>query len=440
MKRAPEIGSMQWSAPDERGICSAAFDPTTRFPHGRQQWRCAVKDARPLGKSWQAEAEPLLRRWLSAKSDKRTWKSLLKIAGGARINLAGQLCDSLLEDGWIALLERREPGREYWTCQALAWRHRAALHAALNLPAPDWVLRIRDELNGAVFSHPDLALAALALQRSPAKVAQRRLGLLQALQQWIVVGRDGTRREFSIAAGSNTKSISEADWRWLAQAVELDAVGVHRHSPALWLRAPLTLHLPQAALDLCGIPDLIGLSPATLALLGGVSGSIGCWRVVENRTSFEHVARECGHADGVLWVPGHAPAWWLAAVRALLARHAAPLVIACDPDPAGMEIALTVARCWEELKLPWSPWLMDSAALLSLPKRLPLNDFDRATLVRLEARPLPHEFRDLCSAMRELDGEGEPAKGEQEGLDRLRTPMAPDELDLHAASKPANGV
>ena len=56
------------------------------------------------------------------------------------------------------------------------------------------------------------------------------------------------------------------------------AFGCERHTPALWLRAPLTLRFGEKNIDLCAIPDLIGLSPETLKLLDGVDGDIGCWR------------------------------------------------------------------------------------------------------------------------------------------------------------------
>ena len=165
-----------------------------------------------------------------------------------------------------------------------------------------------------------------------------------------------------------------------------------------------------ARLDLSAVPDIIGLSPATLNLLDAAHGDIGCWRLVENRTSFERVAREHGNVDGVIWLPGFAPTWWKQSVAQLLRYKPAPAHIACDPDPAGICIALEAAGVWEANNLAWSTWKMSLGDLMQLDTRLPLSSHDKVLLEQLLARDLPAELRELAHGMQAHN-----AKGEQEG-------------------------
>src|SRR5207247_2605031 len=125
----------------------------------------------------------------------------------------------------------------------------------------------------------------------------------------------------------------------------------------------------------------------------------------------DRVAQEYGASDGVVWVPGFPPEWWRAALQRLVAAVPAPARIACDPDPAGMQIALEVARALEAVGVPWSPWGMDVQVLESLPAHRPLTDDDRKLLQNLLAGGIPEVF--LAVAQWMLD---QGLKGEQEGI------------------------
>lgn len=414
------IAPLAWSSPDAEGMQVALVGVTKRNPLGRRRWRRRagepiVPKAWPMPAEWQA----LLKRWLAAPADHRRWDTLLKPLG-EYVQRAVDLKNELLANGWIEWCEKRKQNRG-WVPDALVWRHRASLHAALGLPPPDAGESTQAMLRDCRFDHPVLDAAAATLSSKSTTIILRRVALLRALDAWMRSGREGTRREFAQHASGHTKSIGDSDWRWLEQSIDLELAGVSRHSPALWLRAPLVLHLPGGMLDLRAVPDLIGLSPATVAQVERIEGGIDAWRLVENRTSFEQAARGCGGRDAVAWLPGRAPRWWLGCVSHLLALCPAPARIACDPDPAGIEIATDAGRCWETVGQPWTPWQMDAAALHALPHRLPLNADDRERLARLLLRDgLPEALRALARAMSELDADGLPAKGEQEGLDYSR--------------------
>jgi len=89
----------------------------------------------------------------------------------------------------------------------------------------------------------------------------------------------------------------------------------------------------------------------------------------------------------------------------------APALIACDPDPAGIEIALDVARIWTEKSLMWHPWHMDAETLAGLNRKRDLTENDKDRLNRLLLQPMPENLRELAAWMLE-NGE----KGEQEGI------------------------
>ncbi len=153
-------------------------------------------------------------------------------------------------------------------------------------------------------------------------------------------------------------------------------------------------------------PDFVGVSKPTVKLSRSMLGSVRHWRVVENRTSFERVARTYGAEDAVVWVPGFAPHWWLEAVASMLILAPAEALIACDPDPSGIEIALAVGKVWETARLTWTPWRMSAAALQSLPSRRPLSVFDRTRLESLRRRSLPADLEQLADWMARHDQKG----------------------------------
>jgi hypothetical protein len=192
----------------------------------------------------------------------------------------------------------------------------------------------------------------------------------------------------------------------------------------LCIAAPLELTLPHGRLDLGCLPDFLGLPPAALDAASAANGCPRYWTLVENRTSFERVARQRATDEGVLWLPGFPPGWWQSAVARLLALAPAPARIACDPDPAGIEIALAAGRVWDAAGrvwdaagksweadgLDWQPWHMDATDLARLPARKPLTPRDNERLIALIAGDLPDSLRALALEMQLRD-----SKGEQEG-------------------------
>lgn len=357
-----------------------------------------------LPPAWRA----LLLRWIKG-GERRKWETLLGDAGTQAVETAHALSDWLLRAGWVTLIENRAHGR--WQPLWVEFRDAGKLRGMLGLADAQALAQDWQAVRRQGFSDPRLQQAADGLDGRPPALALARHAVLAALSDWREDGRYGTRRDFALFARGDTKGITAAEWDWLEAALPMGDFGVERHAPLLHLRAPLSLETPNGRIGLGAAPDFIALSAQTVAAAIALEGRIGAWRLIENRTSFERAAREFGANDGVIWLPGFAPSWWKKAVARLLEFRPAPALIACDPDPAGIEIALDAGAVWQTAGLPWQPWNMDAAGLAALPRRKPLTGRDRERLAALRHCSLPDALAALAAWM-EQQGE----KGEQEGL------------------------
>lgn len=337
----------------------------------------AAVDAWPL--TWRA----LAGHWLRREASRAKWNSLLAIAGSEGFDTAHDLFGALLEGGWIVVDEAWRGGR--WLPLWVEFCDLRALRHALGVPEPG---------------------AKKAAQETA------RTELLAALERWNeepTSPTQATRRDFALFARGNTKGISAAEWKWLETQTDLAACGIGEHTPLLCIAAPLVLETPRGKVDLAA-GDFLGLPPKTMTSTVTTLGFVRTWTLIENRTSFErHVLRR-DIDEGVIWLPGFPPGWWQIAITRLLALAPAPARIACDPDPAGIEIALAAGRHWDTAGLPWTPWRMDTADLAALALRKPLTERDEARLEALGARTLPPPLRALADwLLRNRE------KGEQEG-------------------------
>jgi len=247
----------------------------------------------------------LLVRW-ERRAPRTRWVTLLSDAGNAEVEAAHKLHDWLLDAGWIDTLEEFERGR--WVSRAVNFRHPALLRRQLGLRDAEANAASWRALAAEHFDDPALDRAHAALADLPVHLALRRRQLLVALADWIAEKRFGTRRDFALFARGSTKAITDAEWSWLAAALGLEAHGVMRHAMTIELRAPTTLVLAAGRIDLGAAPDFISITALTIGSALGLEGAIDAWRLVENRTSFERVARAHGHRDAVVWLPGYSSA------------------------------------------------------------------------------------------------------------------------------------
>lgn len=398
-----------WSPPDSDGIKILALDTGAKSTlRGRRRRRCEKAD--PTSCSlWPQPWRDLLADWLRAGSERRKWSSLLRLAGHRRATLAGQVLEALLRVGLVEVEERLERSR--WQTEWIRFVALEQLRARIGLADRDEIQEDWRRLAQTALQTLSLQRARMSLDALPATHALRRMRILIALDQWLITGRFGTRRDFAWNATGDTKGITAAEWRWLEEHVDLASAGVEKHMQAFWLRAPFVLDSVNHALDLNAVPDCIGLTPETIARVTRLTGSVERWQLLENRTSFERAARRYGDQNAVVWLPGYPPPWWEEVMANLLKLCPAPALIACDPDPAGIAIASQACRLWEARGLQWKPWSMSSKHLASLKHRKPLTTVDRQHIGELLKTRLPIEFAELAVWMLS-NGE----KGEQEGL------------------------
>lgn len=401
-----------WSRPDLDGIRTLALDTGSKSTlRGRRLRHCDKTDLAACS-LWPQPWRDLLADWARVGGERRKWSTLLQLAGHRRATLARQVLEALLRVGLVEIEERLERGR--WQSAWVTFTAFEQTRANVGLADREQTQAKWDQLAQTVLRTPRLERARGSLDGLPAERALRRMRILIALDQWLITERFGTRRDFAWSATGDTKGVSAAEWSWLEEHIDLTNGGIEKHVAAFWLRAPFVLESESHALDLNAVPDCIGLTPETIARVASMTGKVEQWRLLENRTSFERAARRYGDQYGVVWLPGHPPTWWEEAMVNLLKLCPAPALIACDPDPAGIEIASQAGRLWTAQGLRWKPWAMSAEHLANLKYRKPLTTFDRQHLSALHTAQLPIELAELAQAM--LD-RGE--KGEQEGSGEL---------------------
>ncbi len=361
----------------------------------------------------------LLKKWARLESARRGRPALLKDLGSASIELAENLCDGLLRDGWIVRRERLLGGS--WQWDSIAWRDLARLQTLLGLTnsgqraelraaqvehARAWLQARRDHPSTSSLD-PDLldelssALSALENERTM-RIDQLalRLSLLQSIAVWRVTGLQGNRRDFALHARGSTKALTEADWRWLESSFDLDRLRIARFAQVVWLAGNITLRWGEQTTALASL-HFAGLPLADLARAEAVSTPTRWW-LIENRASFERQAIERKRGVVLVWMPGRPSSGWLAAVGHLLERAPAPAWISADTDPAGVDIACGVGALWASRGLAWEPYRMGIKQWEATAQHWPLNEHDRRLLAVLLARQdLPPELRNLCERMQE---------------------------------------
>lgn len=387
-----------WGTADPSGIRTAYASPARLVRWRRSDGPCSV--ATLLGGH-----RALVVAWLKGKGTKLSSRTLFAKAGNARV-IALDAAEYLVQNGWVELKETRP--RADWNIATLTWLDADGLRAALGLPTHATLHATRT--SALSFQPGDKRLVILHQSLSSLGTATlgRRARIVAGLDAWCSAERTGTRNTFALTALNDTHGMTTADWQWIERFVDPESLGISKHTPALWMRGPVRLHFGTGMLDLGVIHDLIALSPATLQAVKRMEGPARGWLVVENRTSFESVARSMGDRYIVLWMPGFVAEWWLDTVRHLSGLFPLPVRIAADPDPAGVEIALRAGTAWSG---EWIPWAMSAEALDAAGTGKPLNAYDRERLVALESVAMPASLRELCHA---LSAGG--IKGEQEAI------------------------
>ncbi len=218
--------------------------------------------------------------------------------------------------------------------------------------------------------------------------------VLRAADAWLIDRAHGVRRhERELAAELwHSKAFrSRARVDLLAEIVGCPADALFEPKPRkIGIKGPLVHE--QASVYADDVPEL-ALQP------GAELHSVLC---VENETTFTAVLPYARRGWLLIWIPGSAPE----AEARLLGRVSAiapdvPVLAAFDPDPAGVRIALSLARR-SGVQLDPAPMSSDA---LEAARKLDLDPWDREELDRLDGAAGRHQ--DLLDAVRQLDRKGE---------------------------------
>lgn len=341
----------------------------------------------------------VLVRWLTANATERNWQSLLKLAGASDLDLSEELLALLLNAGVVAVKEEFKNGR--WWSARVVWRDLPSTQRAMGLqPALDRMAERQALLQQiqAIAEQHSWASSALQSCLQPSLATEKlrtRAQLLQGLSTWHAEQRFGMRQDFALWARAHTKAITSAEWDWLESHVALEKFGIARFEPMLWLGGGLTLQTTHGAIDMDALGFLGLPSKGLIAEAHRITRTPQRYWLVENRASFERCAQRADATTCVIWLPGRPPGDWLAAVQWLLKEAPAPAEVSCDPDPAGIEIALTAGQLWTDRGLAWRSAQMAPDCWQN-GKTLPLNDYDHRVLANLGARTdLPVDLAEL---------------------------------------------
>lgn len=355
----------------------------------------------------------VLQRWLKSHAQERAWQSLLQLAGAEALDWVDGLRDDLLAAGALAVREELKAGQ--WRVTRIVWRDLPALQQAAGVTTADEHAAQRDDLaaqwRALADEHPWLAGAVQNAALATSVVQSQRLPLLHALVDWRQAQRTGLRQDFALAARDHTKGITATEWDWLDAHLPLEALGIGRFEPVFWLGGALTLAGAQAG-DVMALPrgGFVGLPCRQLTAWSGVQTPLQRYWLIENRASFERQASQLPPGVCLIWLPGRPSEAWQQAMRWLLSQAPAPAAISCDPDPAGIQIALTAGRLWEDAGLHWEAEKMSSEFWKDGVSRA-LNDYDRRVLSELQQSA--HLPASLARLRDDLLASG--TKSEQEG-------------------------
>lgn len=351
-----------------------------------------------------AEWREMLVQWLNFGGNTR-WETLLKKAGVAHKNTAESLLEWLLNHGWAVVDEVRQHGG--WWPYRVELRAKTELRQMLGLPdaaeiAQQWQ-QLRSRLQIIAETRPALLDVIVALDAMPVSRVSARACLVLALLDWQAQVRSGSYRDFALYARGDTKAVSANEWAWLTQFFDLADYGISSHTPLFYLSANFCLHSATGHMDLSQMQPFVALPPGILTRFSSMSSEtrLRMWICVENLTSFERLAAQRAADTAIIWIPGFPPAWWLEGVSALLHLCPAPLQVACDPDPAGVRIALKAIQHWQAHHLEANAWRMGVEQIQNCEHRKPLNAYDQEQLTSLlnHIADLPQSLADLVNYM-----------------------------------------
>jgi hypothetical protein len=341
----------------------------------------------------QAEADMARRLARQGLKKWRQWRSLLrKPPKWLDLPTAEHhLVPLLLRAGAISVLERPEEGTDVWSLQAFC-THGSA-RQALGIQDAE---AIRDDLRSAI-TRPSLQAWIDGGPSGSMKMATYAF-LVRAADHWLMQHEHGERpRRRELAAELwHSKALDSQERRILLSRM------VGHPEPDLFEARPRQLLVRGPLIH--SEASLYAHAIGTVAL-EAADGLIGIV-CIENLTTYDALLPFSDNGWLLMWTRGMPPrAEVELLVRASAVAPGVPVFAAMDPDPAGVEIALSLE---ERSEVTLDTTLMSVDALAEA-RELELEPWDRERILHLNDRAGEH--RELLQAMRIRN-----AKGEQESF------------------------
>lgn len=340
--------------------------------------------------------------------------TLIQASGHEGFERCDRLVELLAEHGRLVIEETRSRSTAPWRAVWVRWLDWEGICAQLGIETPERRKATVAEGRRAPWFDADVEAVATEVALRSARVgAPKRIDLLRRLDAWCAESRHGTWRDFALFALGDTKAITTSQRTWLECKLDMGSLGVESHLPLTLVSGPVRIDSDAGVLEL--EPQMFaGLEPAWWQGLRAIGWREGkpCdgYVVVENRTTFDRLVKANDGRRITLWCPGYPPGYWRDAMSRLLQVAPLPAWVFCDPDPAGIDIALRVGDLWRQAGADWSPWRMGPEALQQASITRALSPADHLQLDRLVSQGLPPMLDALAREMR-LRG-----KAEQEGL------------------------
>lgn len=211
------VEMLPWTKPDADGVRTSTDRRRTR------RLRRADKKNTSAMSAWPAEWRELAITWLRAGGASVLSKSLLKTSGNLR-HLAYDAMEALLVAGWIELED--EFSRGAWVPHRLTWIDAEELRGLLGMRRVDAEKALRDAALADAPTDNRLLPLHASLAARGTKLVLARVPLIQRLDAWVAGERSGTKQEFARFARGDGEVISDDEWAWLAEHVDLEAVGI----------------------------------------------------------------------------------------------------------------------------------------------------------------------------------------------------------------------
>jgi hypothetical protein len=149
----------EWSRPDPDGIRTRFLDSGAKSTLRGRRVRRAGRADETASALWPRDHVALLRDWLAQETVHTRFATLLKAAGHARVEMAGQVLEDLLRAGWIEIEERRAGGT--WKPIWIRFLDADRLRSIVGLPDRGGALNRLNELKVRALYAADLSLKLL---------------------------------------------------------------------------------------------------------------------------------------------------------------------------------------------------------------------------------------------------------------------------------------